>query len=356
VSPRPLLLAAAVLAGCSGSRRGPCDPSPPRGALGTVCGFQDPEDVAGVPSAGVVLVSNMATDRAGGFLAVLPIGGGDPIRLWPPGDAEPDSAVGDPACPGPPGDDLAPHGLDVAPGPPVRVAVVAHAPRESIELFDLEGTGGRARLVWRGCVPFLPGRRANDVAIAPDGELVASNWLPAGALGGLWGAVAGGLGRATGDVVAWRRETGWRHLPGTAAAQPNGVAVSADGADVFYAETGTGRVVRVPRAGLAAGAAGVHADVPGRPDNLSWGRGDQLLVASHTSGLEMFGCLAGRRPCRSPWAVTSIDPATLGTREILRDDGEVVGSVTAAADVYNCTYLGARYSDRVGVRCKQGEP
>ena len=69
---RGLLLAAALALACSrGEPRGACQPEPPPGSLGSVCGFANPEDVAWVPAAGLLLVSQMrhAGEASGGSLA-----------------------------------------------------------------------------------------------------------------------------------------------------------------------------------------------------------------------------------------------------------------------------------------------
>ena len=48
-----------------GEPRGPCEPTPPPGELGSICGFENPEDVAWVPAAGLLLVSQMRHAGAG---------------------------------------------------------------------------------------------------------------------------------------------------------------------------------------------------------------------------------------------------------------------------------------------------
>jgi hypothetical protein len=355
-----LLALAAVVAGCAGAPRPPCDPAPPPGTLGTVCGFENPEDVEAVPQAGVVLVSNtrsLGGGPGGGFLMALPRGDTAPYRVWPREDAVLTPLLGDAACTTPPpADAFAPHGVaSMATDTPgvVRVAVVHHVARESIELFDLVGSGREVRLAWRGCVPLPPDTVGNDVAFAPDGEIVTGNYQPTLAPPrSLYYMVKSGLGMATGDVMLWRPDRGWRHVPGTAAAAPNGVAVSADGASLYYAEMGRSRVVRVPRAGLRPGEAPRTVGVGSRPDNLAWSPRGTLLVGVHTGAAGPLPCLLGRRPCRSSWKVAEIDPATLTTRDVFADDGTVVGAVASATELDGCTYFGAVFDDRIGVLCR----
>jgi hypothetical protein len=350
-----LALVSAVGIGCRGGYQVACNPDPPPGVLGTICGFANPEDVEAIPQAGIVLVSEMRIGSEGGVLAGLVPGGAPvPRRLWPGSEAaEDDSAgplVGDPSCTTPPATGaFAPHGITSAPGEVdgvIRVAVVGHHAREAIELFDLRGVGTEARLVWRGCVPLPAGTVGNDLAIAPDGEIVVSNFAPA--MKGVafylsW--IRGGLGRATGDVMGWDRENGWRHIPGTAAPLPNGVAVSRDGGSIFYAESGAKEIARVSR----AGGTPERVAVRGSPDNLAWSGRGTLLAGSHTDGAAFLTCVAGRRPCPTGWSLLEIDPHTLVATELLHHDGSVIGAVASAAEVEGRYYLGAVFGDRIGI-------
>lgn len=352
--PVPVLV---LLVACGApAPRGECTGKPAPGAMGSVCGFENPEDVEAVSSARVLLVSEMrplvGDGPGGGAIAALTGPDRRPRRLFPPGRASGEPPLGDPACTSPPPDDgFAPHGLAsraaTTPGV-VRVAVVAHRFREAVELFDLVGEGEDATLAWRGCVPLPPGTVGNDVAIAPDGELVVSNFQPS--MRGFWLLyynLVAGLGMNTGDVMAWRADRGWRRIAGSEGRTPNGVAVSPDGTTVFFAEAAAGRVTVVPRDGGAAR----RVRVVGNPDNLAWTSRGTLVAGSHIPSTRMLGCLLGRTPCRSAWALVEIDPATLRARAILQHDGTVVGGVASAAELDGCAYFGAVFDDRIGVAC-----
>jgi hypothetical protein len=350
-----MLLGLLVALGCGGRPREACEPVPPLGALGTICGFTNPEDVEAVPAAGLLIVSEMrGRDGAGGALVALVPPLTAPRPLWHSAqDVGSGPPAGDPDCTTPPPTDrFAPHGIASAQTPVrglVHIAVVGHEAREAVELFDLMGTGNVARLVWRGCVPLPPDEVGNDVALTLDGDIVVSNFLPT--MSGLRGAyhmIRSGLGRPTGDVIVWRSGQGWHHVPGTTAAGANGVAVSPDGKTLFYAETGAGRVARVPLAGLPAGTAPSFAQTGGRPDNLSWSARNTLLAGVHTGGVEMLACLVAR-PCRSAWSIVEIDPVTLATTVLLQHDGTLVGAVASAAELDGRLYLGAVFDDRIGV-------
>jgi hypothetical protein len=348
-------LALLAVAACGQPPRGPCAP----GVLGTVCGFENPEDVEYVEGADVVLVTNLRVPRrpTGGFLSALTPGATSPRRVWPTGaatDVAPDPTLGDPACPGPPPPAaFAPHGATskTREGVP-HVWIVNHPAgdggREAVEIFAVDGRGDEAAVSWKGCIPQEAGVMANDVAVATSGDVVVSNYQPSPSV---WHSIKGaGLGLTTGDVLTWQRGRGWQHVAETAAALPNGVAVSADGTMLFYAETGTGRVHRLP---LAGGPRSGWAYVGGNPDNLSWTPRGTLLVATHTGGTSFLLCgLALRIPCRTPWEVHEIDPQTLAATRVFAHDGRDLGAVASAVEVGGRLYLGSVFDDRIGVAAR----
>ncbi len=369
MSGRPVsTCAAALLAlGCAGAPRPDCVPDPPPGVVGSVCNFRNPEDVAAVPSAGILLVSQMRHDDSeeGGSIAALPLAAdgspaGPPQTLWPPAPPVQSSgtarsgAVGEAGCTAPPSPErFAPHGIGV--GVPradgsLPVAVVAHDPREAVELLELTSAGGVQRLRWSGCVPLPPGATGNDVALAADGSLLVTNYTPrSDGPAAIYYAVRSGLGLATGDVLAWTRGGGWVHVSGTAAAYPNGIAHSPDGAGFYFAETGTGRIAKLALSAPATATDLGSVQIGGHPDNLAWSPRGPLLAVTHTSGSAFLLCALGRRPCRSAWSLFEIDGEELIARERLRSNGAEVGGVASVAEVSGRFYFGAVFDDRIGV-------
>ncbi len=358
-----LSVVALVAAGCGTEPRGACNPEPPAGTVGSICGFANPEDVEVIAPAGLLLVSQMRRGSTGGSIAALPLRGTQQQRavvrrLWPVGDRARDVAsvtdAGDPSCTEPPSPEaFSPHGISsVATKTPglVRLAVVAHGVREAVELFDLVGVGDAATLSWRGCVPLPPSTVGNDVSIGADAELVVSDYMPAmTGWFGLYYTLASGLGSNTGDVMTWRSQSGWRRLPGTAAPAPNGVLVSPDGTGVFYAETGSGLVRRVPRGGTTDAGREPHVTIGGNPDNLSLGPRGSLLAVTHTDGAAFMLCAFGRLPCRTGWSLFEIDPGGLNASLLLHHDGSVIGAVASAAEFDGRVYFGSVFDDRIGV-------
>jgi hypothetical protein len=326
-------------AACGSAPRGACSQAQP---LGSVCGFENPEDVAFASAAKLLVVSQFRIFGRGGALAGLTPGESTPRRLWPAERAasEPDPGFGDPACTPPDASLFHPHGIFVdANG---DLYVVNHGGRDSIEIFAVRGVGDAATLAWRGCMVLPAGTSGNDVAVGGDGTVVVSNY--SSAVDSLLDNVKIGLGWTTGDVLLWRRSVGWSHVPGTAASAANGVALSPDGKTLYYAETGGGRFVRI---GLD-GTGRAEIDVPGGPDNLSWTSRGTLYLASHTSNIAFLGCLIGRA-CRSPWVLLEIDPESMRADVVLKHDGSVVGAVASAQQVGALVYLGAVFGDRIGV-------
>ncbi len=378
MSPRrtPSRLAPLVLAlACAGEPRGPCEPEPRAGELGSVCGFENPEDVAWVPAAQLLLVSEMrhADARSGGSIAALSLGAqGEPIaaarKLWPAAQAArgnapaAETAFGVASCTQPPpAASFAPHGIAVAPADPpgaVRVAVVGHGEREAVELFELRGAGEDASLHWTGCVPLPSHAVGNDVWLAADGVIWVTNYQPSlTGWRGLFYTIAAGLGRPTGEVLRWQPAplgrapgepaAGWEAVAGTRGPNPNGLVLTPTGATLGVAFTGSGVIAIRP----LAPAAGAARDVTlgGHPDNLLASSRATWLVPVHTSGLAFLRCRFGALPCTSPWKLMEVDPASGSASERFAHDGSRIGAVASVAEVGNRFYFGSVFDDRIGV-------
>ena len=363
------LLAGALTAACGGEPRSACEPTPSPGELGSICGFENPEDVAWVPAAGLLLVSQMrhADGGPGGSLAALALGlAGEPIapprRLWPPasaaagGEAPKHGAVGDPGCTQPPqAARFAPHGLAAgAPDPDgtLPIAVVGHGEREAVELFALRGAGEAAELRWTGCVPLPANAVGNDVWLAADGEIWVTKYQPTlTGLRGLYYTIVGGLGYPTGEVLRWHASgasaAGWQAVPGTRGANPNGLGLAPGGATLGIAFTSARAVAIRPLA--PGGDAARDIGVGGYPDSLLWSSRATLLVPVHTSGLAVVRCRFGALPCTSAWKLMEIDPVRGVASERFAHDGSRIGAVSSVAEVGSRLYFGSVFDDRIGL-------
>jgi hypothetical protein len=330
--------------------------------LGTVCGFENPEDLEYVPSLGVVLVSE---EGFGGRLLVLNLSdpGAGPRVSWPPpsemlaewkargGD------LGDADCPFPADPAaLAPHGVSAleppVSGAPIRVAFVSHrlvdgVVTDAVQLFDLSAADAES-LRWRGCIHY-PGVIGNDLALLRDGSLLATNFAPSDMPEAVRSStLRGGLGFETGDVLRWSREQGWSHVPGTEGAIPNGIAVARDEREFYFADAGNSQVVIVPLAPSPRGI--VRVDVGGAPNNLTVTASGTVLATVATFAGELpILCGLGGRQCRTGWAVWEIDPVGGTAVEILAENGKRLASATTALDVDNTLYIGSMADTRIGV-------
>jgi hypothetical protein len=364
-------LLAIALAGASACGPSPAAPERPcaqpdlAGVVGTLCGFAQPEDVEAVEAAGVVLVTEQgwSAPAGGGAIAAVVIPPAaepvaPPFRLWPP--AEPDTerradgglSFGDPSCPFPAAlERFSPHGLTSrrTEAGTSLVAVVRHGEREGIEFFELTGEGRAASLRWVGCVLLPDDTAGNDAAFAPNGELLVTNFLPAvTGVRAVANQVGAGLGMDTGDVLGWTSASGWRRLPNSAGAMPNGIVVSEDGAFAYVAEVGSRGLYRVHLDG--SGERETVASFDGHPDNLSWTPSKTILVAllrGNPDGPPW--CRAPLPGCLARWSLLEFDPRTSETTELVHYDGSAIHSVTSAARVRQWTFFGSMADDRIGI-------
>ncbi len=353
-TPRRLLLLLLPLVACSQAVPRPRPSCTTDAKLGSICGFENPEDIAYVPSRGWLLASNLRRDGQGGFLSVLPVASTQPRQIWPPQeDGKPirgDSgfarmtSLGEPGCGILDADLFAPHGMYVDNRDPVAplLYVVNHGGRESIEIFTFGRRGNEDMLFWSACIELPRGTSGNDVAVASDGEVIVSNYMPTEHK--RWAFLKSIVGWNTGNVLLWNLDKRWRALPNTEASAPNGVEVDAEGEWIYYSATGSGTLNRIARDGSQKS----QVDVPGHPDNLTWSGANTLLLATHTSGLDFLKCLR-EQPCRSPWSVVEVDRQTLQLTPLVEHDGDSVGAVAAALEVGDSFYFSAVFGDRIGV-------
>lgn len=349
---------ALTFSACDVATRSACDPNPEPGRVGSICGFENPEDVEVVASLGILVVSQMRHDdeRGGGSLAFVRLDADDPTPqpLWPsPGPTERVAANTrglDDDCVEPPVSGFAPHGISARRGDDpglVRLAVVSHAPRESIELFDLFERDGHPVARWRGCVPLPESTVGNDVIFAEADEWLVTKYRPTqDDLGAAFYSVIAGLGGDTGEVLHWRPARGWRPIAETEGASPNGLLLDEDGT-LYFSQTGTGRV------GVVRPGRGTRdrrdVKIGGHPDNLAWSPDGRILAVTHTEGPAFLMCVLGRSPCRTAWSLFAIDPGTLDASELLHHDGSVVGGVASVAVHEDRFFFGAVFDDRIGV-------
>ena len=344
------------------------------GDFGVVCGFDNPEDLALLPD-GDLLVSQFASmdgSRAGSITlfnpeteaqrVLFPLEGsnrgdkdrgdkdrGDKDR----GDRDRgDEDWGADDCPGPPGKEFAPHGIDLATRSDgaLQLLVVNHGGRESIEFFEVmtppDPEAGAVALQWRGCA--VPPEQAylNDVVALPEGGFATTHMMPRDSQA--WSMISASFGADTGHVYEWQRDAGWSKVTESDAPFPNGIEVSSDGETLYFAAYIGGEVRRPSR--KTGELLGVAEDIT-QPDNLAWSAdGRRLYVASHVEGFRTNFCTgleAGA--CPVGFEIVALDPDTLERETVYaHEGGPPMGAATVALEVGDVLYLGTFAGDRIG--------
>ncbi|MGD6741841.1 SMP-30/gluconolactonase/LRE family protein [Streptomyces sp. BH106] len=355
----PLALAALTLATVGGA---PATAAPPahRMTLDYVQGVGNPEDLVSVPGTDTVIASGMSADpqsdsASSGHLYAIDAAARHPVEVWPEGahDTAWDQRTY-PDCPGPPDETRAsPHGINIAAGPGggATLYVVNHGGRESVEVFDVRPGNDATdlKLTWKGCVVTPPGTYPNGVAPVPGThDLVVTNFFDPAAPDPFEAMFKG---EPTGDVLRWSPRQGWRTLPGSRLAGPNGVEVSRDGRWAFVAAWGNREVHRIPLQDHPRPTARRSAvQFPFMPDNLRWGRDGRLLVTGQDlTYTEFQSCQAGDLP-RCPDAgfdIYSLAPHSMRSRLTYGTGTRDFGMATVANPVGDEIWLGSVRGTRI---------
>ena len=323
----------------------PCKSIDNSTGLSTLCGFAKPEDLQFIRSRSAVIVSEQGWKApiSGGSISIVDVDTRS-IRLsrkrtvWPAASATISrKLVGDPDCKAPP-TDFSPHGLSVLERRSgIRLAIVNHGDRESVELFDVLGKGDDLRLAWRGCALLPPDTAANDVAIHSDGRLFISNYAPSTrdkrALTSLFAALRG---ETTGDVMEWSLKGGWRHLTGTGGAMPNGIVIDEVRKRLFVAELGKQRIVEFELNSDSSATQRAEFAFRDLADDLNWTMRGTLLVGGQV------------RKAPTQWSVAEIDPKA-GTVRSLFEERSEIHSVTSATDVGDGIVFGSTGDQRIAI-------
>ena len=302
----------------------------PTGDVGFVCGVTNPEDLVLVPGTPWIVSSGMA-EGAGFYLVDSQAGTAELL----PFTAQHDQTFA--SCPTPPTpQSLNTHGLNVrASGRGgAKLYVVGHGAREAIEVFDVDATGARPSLTWRGCVTMPEGLAANSVASFADGTIVATVlFMP-----GTTFADAVVDRKPTGAVFEWSPgDAGFTLVEGTQLPANNGIEVSADGSEMYVASSGLQTVVAFSRSNPARQLRTTRP-LPFTPDNVHMGADGRLLTAGMANDVPECGGPPGPEhdiprlaACPRPTIAVAIDPATM------RDT--VIATTTADAKFSNATMV-----------------
>ena len=302
-----------------------CDPGE---GMTPICGFHNPEDLAAAPDSPWLLVSqfpeNPREQEDSGDLIAFHTEDGRRVPLFPAEKAVGAARFGEPGCSAAPeARSFSPHGIDLDGD---RLYVVNHGGREAIEIFEFS-PGDPPALRWGGCVPLPDGVMANDVVGLGDGSFLATHFMPKAATPVTMLRVM--MGWSTGEVLAWSPEQGWQAVPHTEDSAPNGIEVSPDGRQVYYASWGRGALVRVDRNG------GMRREVElgFHVDNLTWTPDGRLLAAGQ-SGPTSAIASCPEKPggtCGMPFVVVAVDPDRLEVTPVLEHDPPIIGGAASVA-------------------------
>ena len=334
-------VAAFLLSGCGGDALTPILDCEAGFGIEVDCRFQNPEDLALAPDGRIIVSQFGGMDGNPGSLVLY-----DPVTraltlLFPGASARMEPAWGDPNCVFP--QSFSPHGIDIETRADGRhqLAVVNHAGRESVELFEVAADGA---LTWRGCAEAPPEAGfLNDVVLLRDGGFWVTRMFGSG--GDAWAFLRAGLGFDTGWVYVWSRAAGFGRLPGSDAPCPNGIEKSDDEKYAYLNTFNGARKIDVD-------TGEVVAERRMQPlDNSYWSADGRLLVASHTGSLgQMLPCMSVTEgACGMPFEIVALDPHDLSEQVIIAHEGAPMGGATVALQRDGVYYLGTYAGDRIGI-------
>lgn len=322
------------------------------GDVGFVCGMKSAEDLVLVPGTRWIIASGM---EPGAAITLIDSQQKTWSGLYP---ADRPAAVQDMdifgACPGSPDpNNFVTHGLNLRPGENGHstLYVVAHGGREAIEVFDVDASGASPVLTWTGCVMLPEGMAANSVASFNDGSLVVTVPLHPGKT--ISDAFTGEL---TGAVYEWSPgDSGFEMVQGTELPYCNGIEVSADEQEIYVVSSVHFNVSAYSRSNPARKLRST-AQMALIPDNLHMGSDGRLITAGLVTEDPVCGSVTGAgdfdlaefASCPRPFIVSSIDPKTMESRDVVKSPAiERFSNITMGLQVGDEMWIGTFAGDRV---------
>jgi hypothetical protein len=322
------------------------------GGLDFICGPQNAEDLVAVPGTRWIVTSAM-TDGA----AILLIDSRDKTwsKLYPSDSSriQHDANVYG-ACPGAPNPaTLITHGLNIraAENGHSTLYAVAHGDRETIEVFDVDASGAKPVLTWKGCVLMPEGLAANSVASFSDGSLVATVLILPGRT--FTDAMEGKL---TGAVYKWAPgNTDFELVRGAELSANNGIEVSADDREFFVVSSGLHTIVAFSNSNPARQLRTTR-QMAFTPDNVHMAPDGRLVTAGMIDDVPACGGapspqhdLAMLAACPRGFFAVAVDPQTM--RDTLIAQGSAnpnFSNATMVLPIGNEFWIGTFSGDRIG--------
>jgi hypothetical protein len=324
-----------LLLGIVAQTPAPCSPA---GNVQFICGQEAPEDLVVMPGSVWVFASDF--------------GGNGGIRLINTRDLTTTMAYPSPtakekldaktydSCPGVP--DAAQkakfrtHGLALRAGKNSTHTLYAvhHGSRESVEVFEVDARGKTPTLTWIGCAVAPEPVGLNSVVPLPEGGFAATNYLARG--GDAAARTKMMAGEKNGEIWEWHTGKGWKIIPGSETAGPNGLEVSKDGKWLYVAAWGSQSFFRLSRGQTPA----KREDIPlgFRVDNIRWAADGAILAAGQ----------GGAAPGTQTTNVVKINPNTLKVQELIRQpNSDTFGAGTVAVEVGKELWVGSFRGDRI---------
>jgi len=233
-----------------------------------------------------------------------------------------------------------------------RLLVVNQGSRTSIEAFAVAIRGTDLTLTWQGCAMLPANQHPNDVAGLADGGFVVSiigDERHFNAPDGLTRLLSG---EVTGYLLAYTQAGGFRRLPGTEAATPNGVVVTRGGRQLAFASwTGRAVIAYDLRREQVTG----RVALPISPDNLSLTTRGTVLATGGPSVAYVPACLGSGgvgEKCESPFSVMEIGlranaAGALPSTPRIDAPAGVINGATIAVEMGRALYVGAFTGEHV---------
>jgi hypothetical protein len=328
--------------------------------LNFICGVVDPEDLIHIPNSQWLIASGY--DPGGGLLAgsglkIVDTASKNFSSLY---QALPSQIAYDrtgyPNCAGAPPANLVAHGLYLRQDRAGRYLLyaVAHAPRESVEIFILDAAGA-PKLSWVGCIPLPAGLKGNGVAAYSDGTLLVTVLSVPGS--------AGADGIAKGVVLQWKPgDSGFQTISGTELPQDNGIEISKDEKEFFVVGFGDATIYVFSRANPKVPLRSVKAPLF-VPDNLRWSE-DRLIAmgpmydepacgGTRREAIQLLGDVA-RKPgggCNRGYMAAVLDPVAMSWKVLAyAEPNPQIGIISSGVIVGDTLWIGAALSPGLAYR------